>query len=163
MCYSGWAPEPPRGRRLPQPLRLELNPGKRPRQGSNPRVVARRRPAPQLQVCTHEITISRISQSSPTSRELCMICLKIPGEHGACGHEAIEGSRVRIGRAAHGGEPREICVEGGDCGKGAESDAGEGCVRGLDNKLYRPSNATNLLNQEKKEKGVTVVTLATDT
>jgi hypothetical protein len=29
---------------------------------------------------------------------------------------------------------------------------GEGCARGLDNKLYRPSNAMNLLNQEKRKR-----------
>jgi hypothetical protein len=84
-----------------------------------------------------------------------MICPQIPGGHGACGHGAAEGSRVGIRCARLGGEPREICEEGGDCGKVAESDAGGGearGARGLENKLDRSSNATNLLNQEKKRK-----------
>jgi hypothetical protein len=68
--------------------------------------------------------------SFPTLHELCLICRQMTGGHGACGHEAAEGSRVGIGRAGHGGEPREICEEGGDCGQGAESDAGGGGVRG---------------------------------
>jgi hypothetical protein len=41
-----------------------------------------------------------------------LICLQIPGGHGACGHGAAEGRRMGIGRAGHGGEPREICEEG---------------------------------------------------
>ena len=69
-----------------------------------------------------------------------MICLQIPGGHGACGHGAAEGSRVGTGRAGHGGEPREICEEGGDCGNG-------GGVQTVQKKLTK-----NLLNQEKMKK-----------
>jgi hypothetical protein len=60
-----------------------------------------------------------------------MICLQILGGHGACGHEAAEGSSIGIGRAGHGGEPCEIYEEGGDCSKGVESSAGGGGVRGI--------------------------------
>jgi hypothetical protein len=59
-----------------------------------------------------------------------MICLQILGGHGACGHEAAEGSRVGVRCAGHGGEPREICEEGGDCGEGVESAARGGGARG---------------------------------
>jgi hypothetical protein len=88
-----------------------------------------------------------------------MICLQILGGHGACGHEAAEGSCVGIGRAGHGGESREICEEGGDCGEGAESDvgvAGQGVRarmgRMRDGDGSRRVIATDLLNQVKRRK-----------
>jgi hypothetical protein len=68
MGASNEDAEPPRDRRLPQPLRLELNPGNRQCWGSNPHVVARRRPGPQLQVSTHKITISQISRKMASIR-----------------------------------------------------------------------------------------------
>jgi hypothetical protein len=121
MGASNEDPQPPRDRRLPQPLRLELNPAKRQRRGSNPRVVSRRRPAPQLQVSTHEIMISRTSRSfSHLTRTVHD--LSIPGGHGACGHEG------------HGGEPREFVrreeiavkvrslMRGGGAARGARED-----------------------------------------
>ena len=73
-----------------------------------------------------------------------------------------------IGRAGHGGEPREICEEGGDCGEGAESDAGGRGARGAREdgqdarrrrqqegrrwSRFRPSDAMKLLNQEKRKR-----------
>jgi hypothetical protein len=59
-----------------------------------------------------------------------MLCRNDYVGHGACGHGTAEGSRVGIGRAGHGGEPREFCEAGGDCGKGAESNPGGGGARG---------------------------------
>jgi hypothetical protein len=107
-----------------------------------------------------------------------MICLQILGGHGACGHEAAEGSCVGIGRAGHGGQSHEICEEGGDCGEGAESDVEGGGARGarvVGVGLFmwsvgawgvRPrrqqeghcDGSSQPSEKKKKEKGVTVVT-----
>jgi hypothetical protein len=116
---------------------------------------------------------------------VAVLCVgQIPGAH-----DAAEESRVGIGRAGHGGEPREVCKEGGDCGEGAESDAGGGGARGAredgedarrrrqqegrrdgawkrmcsvssaDTKgRFRPSDAMNLLNQDKRKRSHTGVT-----
>jgi hypothetical protein len=140
MGASSEDTQPPCDRRLPQPLRLELNPGKHPRRGSNPRV------ADQHFNCRSAHIRSRSPDPSPTSHELCMICLQIPGGRG---HEAAEGSRVGIGRAGHGGEPHEICEEGGDRGKGAESDAGGGGATGA---CEDGEDARRRGNQEKRKR-----------
>jgi hypothetical protein len=65
-----------------------------------------------------------------------MICPQILGRHGACGHEATEGSRVGVRCVGHGGESHEVCKEGGNCGKGVESDAG-GSAQGVRTRMER--------------------------
>jgi hypothetical protein len=78
-----------------------------------------------------------------------MICLKIPGRHDACGHEAADENRIGIGHAGHGGKSREICEEGGD---------GEDARRRSDGDSSRRSSRWTLnAMTKKKEKEVIVV------
>jgi hypothetical protein len=77
--------------------------------------------------------------------------VQIPRGHGACGLEAAEGSRVEsdvldmVANPVRFVRREEIAVKVRSLMRGVAR-------RELDNKLYRTSNVTNLLNQEKRKR-----------